>query len=113
MVKRTVTLLFLLVYFSSSFITTQHRSERTAWHVLRAAEESFGVYLKNCKLSSLDLYPHYREAKKASFDFDFLPGVAVNISAEVGELEFALSPLYSEVCHSRRAASDRAPPMHT
>jgi hypothetical protein len=110
MLKRTATVLFLLVYFSSSFIMTQYRSGRLAQRVLRAAAGSLGAHVKN-STSPVDLYPRYREARKASFDFDFPPQIAINFSSHVGEREFALSPHLGEVCHSRRAASDRAPPV--
>ena len=107
--KRISILLFLLLYFSSSFVTTQYRSERIAQRLLRSLSGD-DVQIKDWTPSE-DNYPRFREAKKATFDFSFRSSAAVNLAPQVARREFTLLQLYWEVHYSLRVAADRAPPL--
>jgi hypothetical protein len=107
--KRITTLFFLLLYLSSSFVTSQYRSGRIAQRILRATAGN-DVQVKDWT-SSTDNYPRFREAKKVGFDFGFRPAVAVNLVPQAGTREFTLFQIDWKAHDSLRIAADRAPPL--
>lgn len=108
--RRITILLFLLSYFSSSFVTTQYRAVREAQRVRHAAAGK-DIQIRDGNTSSVDNYPRFREAKKAGFDFGFRSVTAVNLAPQIGKREFTQFQLYWESCHSLRVSSVRAPPL--
>jgi hypothetical protein len=98
----------LLLYFSSSWVTTQYRSERVAQRLVLSLLGS-DVQIKNWTPAE-DNYPRFREAKKAAFDFSFRSAAAINLVPQLGRREFTLLQLYWEHHYSLRVAADRAPP---
>jgi hypothetical protein len=109
---RITTLLFLLSYFPSSFVTTQYRAVREAQGVMHAAAGK-DVQISDRNPWSVDNYPRYREAKKAGFNFGFRSVAAVILAPQIGKREFTLFELYWEAHHALSASSVRAPPLQS
>ena len=107
--SRVGTLFYLLLYFSSSFVTTWYRTERATQSLLGSFTGN-DVQIKGGTFS-VDNYPRFREAKKAAFDFSFRPGAVANLVPQVTRREFTVLQVYWEVHYSPRVVADRAPPL--
>ena len=110
--RRLAIALFLVSYFSSSFVATQFRSVRTAQHVL-GAEMSSHAFISEAGRQLEDTYPRYREAKKAGFFFDFGPVASIDLPSFTKQYGFPLFQLYWETHHSMEVPAGRAPPFQT
>lgn len=104
--------LFLLLYFVSSFLTTQLLVGRVVRHVMLVASGSHDEIVQNRKAIGDSNYTRYREAKKAGIDYRFGSIVSFSLPSLSGRCDPIPQQLDWE-SHSLHTSAVRAPPLFT
>src|SRR2546426_12024310 len=109
--RRLLLVLFLIFYAASSAVVTAKRTAVLVTEWEHASGLANDVQVKDGCKQIRDGYPNYREAKKASLDFEFRPAVAASLLPAVTSHQFASFQVHIRSYFTVRVSPTRAPPQ--
>jgi hypothetical protein len=92
-------------------VATQHRARRQIRRVLHMVVPTSDAAIATPAISGRDVYPRYREAKKAALDFDFRRTPDIHFTPHAQTFKYHDLKLYWESHQVLSAPVGRAPPV--
>jgi|RhiMetdeSRZDD1v2_1073273.scaffolds.fasta_scaffold142379_4 hypothetical protein len=109
--RRVLLALFLIFYAASSAVITAERTTVLVTEWQHASGLGNDVQVKDGCLKLRDGYPNYREAKRASLDFEFRPALAGNFLPAVTSRQFPSYQIHIHSYFTVPISPTRAPPQ--